>query len=73
MNKNRGTLNFKALWTQTLNMAKDTGDIRIISVLENHKEKPEKICRKLGIVCNADILRIKAKIESKKGNRQQKR
>jgi hypothetical protein len=73
MDKNQSKPNFKTLWTQAMTTAKDTGDSRVISVLENHKENPERICRKLGIICNADILRLKKTIESKKGNRQQKR
>jgi hypothetical protein len=57
--------NFKNLWTQAMQMAKGLNDTRTVSVLANHKENPERICRKLGIVCQADIVRMKTLAESK--------
>lgn len=48
-----------------MQMAKGLNDTRTVSVLANHKENPERICRKLGIVCQADIVRMKTLAESK--------
>jgi hypothetical protein len=54
--------NFNALWIQFLDMTKKTNNIRLKSVLENHRNRPEYICRKFGVISGADIVRIQNKI-----------
>jgi hypothetical protein len=65
-NKGQIKPNFKNLWTQAMAMANGLGDTKTVAVLANHKENPERICRKLGIVCPADIERIKSSSSTKR-------
>jgi hypothetical protein len=65
-NKGQVKPNFKSLWTQAIAMAKGLNDTRTVSVLTNHKENPERICRKLGIVSPADIERMKTLASTKR-------
>jgi hypothetical protein len=41
-----------------MNVYTVTGQERKKAVLVNHSDKKEMICRKLGVVCEADIDRI---------------
>lgn len=56
---------FLALWTRLLSVAQETGDSRLKATLENHRDKPEYICRKYGVVGESDVTRIKTGIMSK--------
>ena len=49
---------FQILWTRMMGVAMESSDQEMKSILLNHTTKKEYICRKLGIVMEADILRI---------------
>jgi hypothetical protein len=57
--------NFQALWIRLLSLAQEMGDNRLKATLENHREKPEYICRKFGVVTESDVLRIRNDLTSK--------
>ena len=50
--------NFQALWTRLMTITMSSGDERFRAVLLNHTDKKEYICRKLGVVTEADVQRI---------------
>jgi hypothetical protein len=56
---------FLTLWNRLLSVAQETGDNRLKATLENHRDKPEYICRKYGVVGETDVERIKTGIISK--------
>ena len=43
-----------------LALAEEVGDRRLQAVLTNHEGRREYICRKLGVVSDGDIQRIRA-------------
>ncbi len=49
---------FNALWTAMLASAEARGDKRTAAALRNHESRKETICRKMGIVSTADVVRI---------------
>lgn len=53
--------NFVALWERLMAVAVKTKDDRLKATLMNHEGRKEHICRKLGVVTEADIKRVEAK------------
>jgi hypothetical protein len=53
-------VNFGALWTRLMTMATKAEDDRMKSTLMNHENQKERICRRLGVVSEADVRRIEA-------------
>jgi hypothetical protein len=46
-------------------LAEEFGDARLRAVLTNHEDRREYICRKLGVVSDGDIHRIRAARQSR--------
>jgi hypothetical protein len=59
-------LNFKNLWRRMVLLAEEHGDERLRSTLMNHENRQEYICRKYGVVSDADLTRIKVGIANRK-------
>jgi hypothetical protein len=55
--------NFAILWRLLLGVAEKAGHEKYKALLNNHAEKQEYICRKLGVVCSADVERISKKLQ----------
>jgi hypothetical protein len=55
--------NFQALWRLLVGAAEKAGNTRYKAILTNHADRQEYICRKLGVVCSADIERITKKLQ----------
>lgn len=58
--------NFQALWVRLAHIAEEVGDSRLRAVLKNHEDRREYICRKLGVVTEADVQRIRSQREARK-------
>jgi hypothetical protein len=58
MGKTQTVPNFQALWLRLRTVYSSAGKHRNVAVLDNHKNRKEIICRKFGVVCDADINRI---------------
>ena len=50
--------NFASLWERLKTVAEMNGDDRLKSMLLNHERRKEYICRKLGVVSDADVNRM---------------
>ena len=50
-------------------LAEEFGDARLRAVLTNHEGRREYICRKLGVVSDGDIRRLRAARQGRKGRR----
>ena len=50
--------NWNELYNCLKNVYSQFGQIRKVAVLDNFKSRKEKICRKFGVICHADISRI---------------
>ena len=50
--------NFQVLWRLLVGAAEKAGNERYKAILTNHSNQQEYICRKLGVVCAADVERI---------------
>lgn len=61
--------NFQALWTRLAYVAEEVGDPRLRAVLKNHEDRREYICRKLGVVSEADVQRIRDQREGRRRTR----
>jgi len=61
----KALINFSALWDRLINVANETNDARLKAILQNHATKKEYICRKLGVVSEMDVQRIKKKSDKK--------
>lgn len=44
-----------------MGVAEDTKNEQVKAILTNHSNKQEYICRKLGVVCAADVARLAKK------------
>jgi hypothetical protein len=62
MKKQVKQVNWNKLWSNLSDIYSAAGMQRQKAVLDNHIDQKEKICRKLGVVCEADIVRISNKI-----------
>jgi len=60
--KRKAAPDFRALWARLRTVYHSSGMVRKVAVLDNHKDKKETICKKLGVVCGADIDRISASL-----------
>ena len=58
--------NFGALWTRLVYAATSAGDERFKATLMNHEGRKEGICRRLGVICLADVDRIEAVIKGRR-------
>jgi len=58
--------NFGALWTRLVHSAASAGDDRLKAALLNHEGRKEHICRRLGVICLADVDRIEAMVKSRR-------
>ena len=54
------TPNWQSLFGQLRILYKSYGMDRKAAVLDNHDGNKEAICRKLGVICEADIRRIES-------------
>ncbi len=61
--------NFQALWTRLASVAEEVGDSRLHALLKNHEDRREYICRRLGVVTEADVQRIRAQREARRRSR----
>lgn len=52
------TANFGALWIRLMSIASKVGDDRMKAALMNHENKKERICRRLGVISEADVQRM---------------
>jgi len=52
---------FQALWRMLVGVAEDAKNDRVKAILTNHSGKQEYICRKLGVICAADVARLAKK------------
>lgn len=50
---------FRQLWDKLMAAAQEAGDSRIRAALLNHSSQKEYICRKLGVICESDISRVR--------------
>ena len=57
--------NFSQLWDRLKTEAELSGDDRMVAVLMNHERKKEYICRRLGVISDADVTRVAGKIRAK--------
>ena len=55
--------NFQVLWRLLVGAAEKAGNDRYKAILTNHANRQEYICRKLGVVCAADVERITKKLQ----------
>jgi hypothetical protein len=62
MKKPAKQANWNKLWSNLSDIYSVAGMQRQKAILDNHIDQKEKICRKLGVVCEADIVRISNKI-----------
>ncbi len=60
---------FKGLWTQLVVAADEAEDPRLKAVLMNHEDGRERICRRLGVVTDADVRRIVSESLARKASR----
>jgi hypothetical protein len=54
---------FQSLWTMLMDAAEKNKNERFKAILANHSNRHEYICRKLGVVCAADVARITKKLQ----------
>ena len=59
-------IDFSLLYRHLLAEAKSSGSMRLKNTLDNNESRKEYICRKLGVVSPADVVRISATLKSKK-------
>ena len=57
---------FSLLYRHLLAEAKSSGNVRLKNTLDNNESRKEYICRKLGVVTPADVVRISANLKTKK-------
>ena len=55
--------NFQILWRMLVTAAEKVGNEKYKALLNNHSDKQEYICRKLGVICSADVERISKKLQ----------
>jgi hypothetical protein len=55
--------NFQVLWNLLVGVADKVGNDRFKAILSNHANRQEYICRKLGVICQADVDRISKKFQ----------
>ncbi len=58
------TPNWNQLWKQLRDVYSLVGRDRDVAVLDNHVDRKEAICRKLGVVSGADVNRIGKKLNA---------
>ncbi len=63
LSKNKKRVDWNKLWSSAKRTYEITGMDRQKAILENFKDQKEEICRVLGIVSEADLVRIRAKTE----------
>ncbi len=56
---------FRNLWVKLIAAANKTGDHRFKAVLLNHESRPEYICKKLNVICEADVNRVLSTMKSR--------
>lgn len=56
---------FRNLWVKLMVAADKRGDHRFKAVLLNHEDRPEYICKKLNVICEADVSRILSTMKSR--------
>ncbi len=59
------SINFTKLWERLKVEIELLGDQRLKAVVSNHEQRKEYICRKLGIISDADINRLTKQLRSK--------
>ena len=55
--------NFQALWNLLVGIAEKTNNTKFKAVLTNHSDRQEYICRRLGVISQADIDRYEKKLQ----------
>lgn len=55
---------FTALWNRLFHVAESSGDVKLKALLMNHSERREYICRKLGVITEADVNRVHERIRN---------
>jgi len=58
--------NWNQLFSKLEMVYKLNGKTRDVSVLNNFRNHKENICRKLGVICDADVTRISSKLKKTK-------
>ncbi len=62
--KSKASSNFQSLWDRLRTVYLSAGKKRQVAVLDNHRNRKELICRKLGVVSDADVNRISASLKA---------
>jgi len=60
--------NFISLYNNLLQITNEKGT-RLNSVVINHQDNKEKICRKFGVVSSKDLVRLEKSIQKRNQNR----
>lgn len=60
------TPNWGHLYERLAAAYRAAGDDRTLAAMENFRDRKETICRKLGVVCDADVVRISAGLRKSK-------
>lgn len=50
-------------------MAEEAGDERLKATLVNHEGRREYICRKLGVVSDGDVRRLRSRLEARRAGK----
>jgi hypothetical protein len=61
---NKRKADWNELWKRLRATYEYAGKDRQVAVLDNYSRNKETICRKLGVVCHADVRRIYTEIKS---------
>ncbi len=56
--------NWSKLYDQLRSVLAESGNARKLAALDNHSDRKETFCRKMGVVCSADVGRIERKLKA---------
>jgi len=56
---------FRTLWSRLRAAYSLAGRTRMVAVLDNFKDRKETICRRLNVVCDADVNRISESLKAR--------
>jgi hypothetical protein len=57
-------MDFNKLWKRLRTVYETAGKVRNVAVLDNFQHDKESICRRLNVVCDADVNRIADELKS---------
>lgn len=56
---------FRRLWGRLRSVYTEYGEIRKLSVLDNHTGNKSGICKRLGVICDSDVNRIALRLKKR--------